>query len=484
MIWAYKYPPRENRSGEFGIGAQPKPIKVNEVNLNQDEYKWYKIPSNVSSECVSFVNDEKGVDDDIFQDSISLAHDERSYPTRKQYVYSTLPHNIYVMYPNNIIMPVKQCPELATRFYGKFDRTTETISAHGVYVVDYISLREIKFNNMTLEMILTFYKNSNIVASDNKDISNTLLEYITRHRDSKSYLRIITFVPEYNFRHHNVVFVPNTGLCIGTGEMMHNYLHPNSREAFHLAKKETIEANNFVSIDIVDNTTKNDYFVKVGTKIYKLEPERDKSKQEGVGYTMFKNNTIMDTTFVNLEDAKKELGVFNSKKECDNYGNTGRIIENESRRLDIEDKRLDLEESKMMNELQKANNERVKELMKHEHYKEKHNLEMDKLHLEIDKAKLDRKLYLEKLNLDLKLTKLEREEKYTKIITDMLKCAIDIKKAQYDIYKSELEFESDIYKQEFNERKMRYEEIMHGQKVALDGIGGLTKIINLIGQYL
>lgn len=483
-MYGFKYPPREDRDGEFGIGAQPKPIKIREVETNIEEYQWYKIPANVSSECVSFVNDEKGVDDDIFQDSISLEYEARNYPARKQYIFSTLPHNIYVMYPNNIIMPVKQYPELASRFYGKFDRTTETISGQGVYIVDYISLREIKFNNMTLDMVLSFYKNSNIVASENKDIAATLLEYITKYRDSKSYLRIITFVPEYNFRNHNVVFVPNTGLCIGTGEMMYKYLHPNSREAFHLAKKETIDASNFVSIDIVDNTTKNDYFVKIGTKVYKLEPERDMTKEEGVGYTMFKNKDVIDTTFVSLEDAKKELGIFNSKIECDNYGNSGKIIENEARKLELEDKKLDLEESKMMNDIQQANNDRIKELMKHEHYKEKHNLEMNKIHLEIDKTKLDRKLYLEKLYLDLRLTKLEREDRYTKIITDMLKHAIDIKKAQYDIYKTELEFESDIQKYEFNERKMRYDEIMHGQKVALDGIGGLTKIINLIGQYL
>lgn len=499
---------------------------------SEDEYKWFKVPVNVGNEVFVFPSHEGNLTDDlIFRRSMYFDQNANMYPDRKQYIYSTLPYPMYVMYPNNIVAPITTHVELATRFYGKFDNP-DARSGHGVYIVEYISLKSITKMSAGLARIMDYYINGKLVGNENEYIVPAIKEVLDSNDYTYKYIRIITFVPEYLIRIHNVVFVPNVGLTVGTASVMENYAHPNSKEALYATKNVVSEAKNYIQIEIVDNNTTHDYFTKIGKEIHKIEPERNPNKQEGIGIVKFLNSTKVSQNFVALQDCR-DLGIYNTLKECECDGNLGKTIENKARELELENRKLDHEENKLLHEENLLRMETDKEELKFNHYKEKiridtelmklkHTFEVeenemskierkDKFVLEVMKHLIEKermeKEYVNSLsrerieNYKLKNAEIqERLENYrlasaaTKERIERYK--LELEKYGLEVVKKELDYKQDLldYKQdeldyeydklEYDREEIEYERNNRSRRLLLSVAEFATKGINLLGKYL
>ena len=455
----YAYEKKYGRGAGQDTAPYPK-----DISQNVEDYRWYKVPADVSPDVVVYngtvIDGKEAIfaSDEFGADGIG----DIDAPTKKTFIYTTLPYPIYVMYPNNLIAPVAYDNSIANRYAGKTRNIKGSNTAQGIYVVEITSFAANKgYTDFYFPGLIDFYKNTNIVASENLEIQKDVIDIFTnRHRYDKS-SRVVTYIPEYALKDHNVVYVPSLGLCFGSASILKNYVHPLSRESVYIKTHEIENVNNFISIDIIDNTTKNDYFLKIGKDILKLEPERNTTKPEGVVYKLHKNSEIVDKKFVSLFDAKEKLGVYNTRIECEHDGNVGKQIENAARRIELEDKKLDLEESKLVNARYISDNEREKEIVK------KQTME-----IELTKELAKHEFYKYKLKIGLEMLEAERTDKYLKYMADYTKYMMDVRKQEFDLIKHHYEI-----------NKMQFDAEKQEREIILSKMSQLDKIIKIIGSY-
>lgn len=315
--------------GRSNVSPQNRP-----VNERMDGNAWYKYPEDEREDSVMFVSKQIGSPDVMFG-SYPQGDDREKFPDHKQYIFATSRHGkMQVMYPNNMVLPVRDNPDLASMYFGKFQTKNCGATSDGIYILDYFAIRNLPTDKASLYEFLNYYLNSGIVLNGAKNTLNEVVNAInTDRRDA--YVRIVTFVPRGVFASSGAVFVRQAGVVIGYG-IAGKYVHPYSEEASYMANKVAKTATNYVEIDIVDNSGNNDYFVSVGNEIVRLEPQKDLSKPNGASLNIYRDSNCVVSKRCDLSDISSTLGVYRSKDEALYNGDVVKAKEQviENRKLD------------------------------------------------------------------------------------------------------------------------------------------------------
>lgn len=348
------------------------------VDERMDGNAWYKYPESEKEDSVVFVSKQIGSPDVMFG-NYSQGEDRERFPDHKQYIFTTSRHGkMQVMYPNNIVLPVRDNPDLASMYFGKFQTKTCGVTSDGVYIIDYYAIRNLPTDKAGLYEFLDYYANSGIVLNGAK---NTLEDVVNAiHSDRRdAYVRIVSFVPKGVFVSSGAVFLRQTGVVIGYG-IAGRYIHPYSEEASYMAGKVAKTATNYIEIDIVDNTGNNDYFVSVGNDIVRLDPEKNLSKPNGASLSIYRNDTCVATRQCNLDSINTELGIYKSKEEAVYNGNVIKAKEQliENRKLDARILESELSFKKVLHSKELENSKFDNDMLRMAAEKENIELDMEK----------------------------------------------------------------------------------------------------------
>ena len=452
------------------IAAEVK-ITPEEENLN-NYYRTnhlFKTPKNKVSSFIGFSNEEEGQDDLIFDNWIALDSDLR-LEDHKQFIYSTLPTDMYVMYSNNMVTPIARHPNIASKVQGYYKKQNWVGEYTGIYIVDYFSLKMLKTNTKEYSNVMRYLEYAHSCGVLESVVFNNLNNLLAKGNYYNKYLRIITIVTSSNLMQNNPIYVPHTGLCIGDESLLDNYVHPATKQYKHnVGKIVESDVKNYIEIDIVDNTSVNDYYIKVGNKVLKLEQERNFDKPEQVGISLWKNNRMVSTEYTDL-DKINSLGIYNSIKQAELEGNAGKEIENKAKELAIEENKLNTQRLNSENDLKSA------------HYKStKIGLELQrdivKNDFELDKLKIEKEILKNKYQFEIENNLIEIQLRNHKLVSDIVMAKLGLINAEMKFAAEEIKHEFDMEKFRMDMRKARENSIT----TTIDAIG---KIIKLIGACL
>lgn len=401
------------------------------------------------------------------------------YPDFKQYVFSTVKHPLWVMYPNNLVSEIRSKHTIA--YSTKYlDRMCGSGSdGIGVFIVNcyyfaysHHSSSEYKEHLAKRLKGLSIFKNNN---AGYQDVINKINSLHTRkyYSSEQIEIRTITFVPYHVIARYYKVFIPSTGLVIGGGFVSDATVHPLSDMYFDSDKYKS-DIKNTIEINVVDNTTTNDYYIRVGKKILKLHKMQDPTKPEGCYINLYSNELLIDTAATQLETSSK-LGIYNNIEDAEYEGN-------------VEHK---LEEMKFQNELSKLQFEKEKlsiEIEKLTYEKERLTLERDKLGIVLQKNELERerirfdtkKLSQDKIlseaTFDYEIMKMKYELYILqeKRLTNMMNNYIDVQ-IKYFGFLQEIKIQNNRFKFETEKRL---------QSTSIDPIDAISKVTRLVSLFV
>ena len=474
-----------NTNNQEEIAVVEETTIEEEVNPEKERWRnhnWFKPPRSDLHHAVKFYNDDTNNEttDLIFTRMSANTSSFITAPDYKQYIFNTIPNkDMYVMYPNNMVLPIMRHPEMQSRcanyiIQNKVVKQPDWhVLSSGVYIIDYYSLKMMSRNGNYQKEILKYLDYASQHGVVDFDTVTKLKEILSTENTYNplpgKYLRIITLISGEDICRYNTLFVPHAGVCIGSQDLMDNYIHPSSCQYQHNIKKNISTVKNYIEIDIVDNTTKNDYFIKIGNKVMKLEQERDESKPEKVGISLWKNDKLSQEVYTTLDNIN-ELGIFNSRIQAERDGNAGLEIENKAKELEIEKTKLDTQQLTSNNELKTA-----------QYRTEKVDLELQsdivKNHFEIDKTKAERELFESKAIYEVESAKLDFYGKAQKMAGDIVgtKLAIMLAETKYELEEAKFDYETE---------KMNLELAKAREARATSFADAAVKTIKLIGSCL
>lgn len=406
--------------------------------------------------------------DKVFLDNdIGLANAYDS-PDRKQYVITDMHCDVYVMYSNNIVMPVRKLTSISRSLGLK----SELMKKHktGIYIVEYYKLLGPNNNKQINTKINTYYSKYGNYIYNGKD--EILQRIASMDRDefypglfNERWLRIVTFIPDAMITTHSAVHVPNTGLVVGNATLCEERLHPSNDKYSHYVKSLVSDAKNFIEIDIIDNVGEGDYYVKVGHQVVKLRSTQDYTQTDKAMYTIYSNKIPVDVREATPSTMQEVLGIYPTPREAELNGDLNKQteikkLENEMRKIELDKEKLEYEKNKLQLELDKMALE-IEKLKK-----EKEKLEFEK---ELEKAR-----YVQEMN------KIELKNKTIALDTNKVEMTHQLKILEHNqaVQKIGLDARMILYKWMVDTKAMKMELMARGYKNQLDLDKDAIKLTN------
>lgn len=377
---------------------------------------------------IVFSNNETSQNDTVFntyigynQSNINSIVNDRDYnkPDYKQYIFSTMGKGINAMYPNNMVVPVRLKPTL--NGYGMYGELAKhlgknTSIPNGVYVIEYFTIRNdpTTIANSAIDYYLET-NNINLGYNVTEHIIKILGERKGNKIPAEIQLRLVTFVCEKTITDHTNVFVPGANIVLIKGNINHGLIHPNSNSSKIISEAlRSMESNNIIYIEIIDNENAIPYFIKIGNTVHKIFSHRDPTKMSG-GYVAIKKNGSYQSEDLNCGISKLgEIGIYKSYDQAITEGDVAKLAE--LRKTEIDKEKLKFEYDKIVHEREKLRLEMV-------HYKEKHELEMHKKRVETNlmhgKGMIDLHLSVSKFKLETVTATFKHKADNVKSVFDM-----------------------------------------------------------------
>lgn len=361
---------------------------------------FIRIPLEEATECdpVFFNNDAGRKKDDI--------HNDIDYkdPDYKQWIFHTTSiANLFVQYPNNLILPIRDKMELKNAYFLHKELNMKT-NENGVYIIDVYRLCPTYSNTEDfLQSIANYCGTTHNVYGYVSDIRSVLKEKLrvwtksNYHKLKPITLRIVTFIPESELIKNNKLYLISNGITIGSGEIKPDLVHPNS--AIYKDHHKVIECDlgNHIEIDIQDPYTGQMYYINIGNEVYPVKSNHSKDREPKAIINVHHGLDTISTRSSSLEEMGEKLGIFKTESDAKYNGNHQLLndkirLENEYNKLlmekesfnykaDIEKQKLELEMLKIQYSLSKL-----------EHDKELMELELNKLREEHKMAMSERQL--------------------------------------------------------------------------------------------
>ena len=324
-------------------------------------------------------------------------------PDRAQYVFSTIESPLYVMYPNGYTSEVRQKMSLTRdRNLIRFLDNRHDATGRGIFIVErfLFTRKQIQHKDFCRGIVERFNSLSlSAIQTSAQDIASMLyripsLKLNGEYEPLSTTFRVVTFIPERAIFEHRRIYHPDSGLLVGFGTISEKTQHPCNNRFVEDFKKLTCDTQNFIEVEIVDNHSNQEYWIKVGNKIFKLDPTRDRNRAEACHIDLHVNDTRI-AKFEDTLDNINDHGIFHSRQEAETEGN-----------LDAKIKMMEME-----NKQQAIENEKIKLSQ------EVTRLQNENQKLEIEKAKLSLDRY--RINIDYRLTHERYQYELTKMILDV-----------------------------------------------------------------
>lgn len=325
-------------------------------------------------------------------------------PDKKQYVFSTMENPTYVMYSNGFASEIRYKPELLRqRCLIDFLTGSKDDLGRGIFIVEYFTYyrscsAEKEFTRTIVERFNTL--NFTCERTNGDRIASALynIGHMTKgalYNNAMVTFRIITYIPEKIVYEKRRIYHPDSGLLVGFGPISERTQHPCNDSFTEEFKKLYCDGQNFVEIEVIDNHSNEEYWIKIGNNLFKLDPTRNTDRAEAGHIDFHVNNaTIAKYKSTSLDDLQT-LGIYKSKQEAEAEGNLEfklKILEMENKQQAIENERIRLEQ-----EVKKLQN--------------------DKERLEVEKAKLSLDRY--KINIDYKITEQKYKYELSKMVLEI-----------------------------------------------------------------
>lgn len=383
--------------------------------------------SNVTAiKPLTFHNRQSDLGDSVFNTPLGFntgkpsVVEDKDYnrPDYQMYVLSTMGQGLNTLYPNNMVTPVRIKPSLSGMqminiLSNYLDKKTST---NGVFIIEYYTLH----NDPTaeIERCIDYYLNTNNLTFD-YELKDDIYKMLGERRGNRApidmKIRLVTFIKENDIKEHSNVYVPGPNVVICNGKL-NNVTHPNAYNKKNVSDSiKSIESDNVMYMEIVDNNGNKPYFIKIGNKIHKIFSTIDPAKPDGCSMFLKKNGTLdFMSMSCGLDKMEEELGIHSSYDNSLSEGNATKLSELEKIKLDK--KKIEFEYHKLEHELKKMKLDMV-------HTKEKHNMDVYKKSLDIilmeEKAIIESITIANKFILDTKLA--------------LFKHSYDMDKSRYDI---------------------------------------------------
>lgn len=402
---------------------------------------------------------------------------------RQQYVFSTMGHGLYVMYPNGFASEIRDKKALLHQADLIKFLSGPNSTGRGVYIVENMLLHRSYFSSEAFKVALTNrFKAINFNINTTKqtakliDIVNAMTRY-GQYVNPLVKFRLITFIPENIIAEHMRVYNPATGLLIGYGTINELIVHPCNTKYIEKLKEASSTVKNFVEIDIVDNTTDKEYWMKIGNQAVHLVPERDYRRRESCYVSISLNEKMMYTDSCSLQEAAKMLGIYNTKEEAEYNGNKDNIIKEMEYKIKFDN--LQNETLKLNQDIIKLRNDNDKLAIE----KQKLALEYKRLLFDFDKLKYDKdKLDIDKFKseIDYDLAKERYKLELVKLLAEVRhmndKFTLFRYNAIFDLIKKKMEYDN---AEKISENKINYEEFKSTREVISDVQDAVSTTLSL-----
>lgn len=371
----------------------------------ENYYNYEKIYKDYSAP--SFLNQEVYTADDIFRDfgfttgAISV-HDDIHYasPEHKQYIFTNADTECYVMYPNNICTPIrKKSMYRITESKGMNKMLRSQQPTGYIVVVDYYTINtNSQLGVNYVHNLVEYYRNASNIYPNNLEIKDYITNFLRSTKKGTQLLhpvtvRIITKIPLEDVQKYKKLYVPTCGIVLAIGKLHNNFVHPASEQYTEYSKRVWSDVSNHIEIDLVDNGTMNNYYMKVGNEIVKLHPSKNVDRKDGCIVSVYKDQTLVTSKSVELSNIN-EVGAYHTEEEAEYHGNMQ--LKNETAKLQVDFDKIKLEKEKLRVEVQKL----AVDKLEIEHRKEKLNIELyqleEKLKHEREKMECEKFLMREK----------------------------------------------------------------------------------------
>lgn len=402
---------------------------------------------------------------------------------RQQYVFSTMGPGLYVMYPNGFASEIRTKPALLNQTDLIKFLSGPNSTGRGVYIVENMLLHRSYFSSEEFKVSLTNrFKAMNFNINTTKQTANLIdiVNAMTKHRQYVHpfvKFRLVTFIPEKVILEGMRIYNPATGLLIGYGPITDLILHPCNTKYIEKLKEASSTIKNFVEIDIVDNTTDKDYWMKIGNQTVHLVPERDYRRREACYVSISLNEKMMYSDSSTLQDAAKVLGIYNTKEEAEYNGNKDNILKEMEYKIKFDN--LQNETLKLNQDIIKLRNDNDKLAIE----KQKLALEYNRLLFDFDKLKYDRdKLDIDKFKseIDYDLTKERYKIELVKLLSEIRlmsdKITLFRYNAIFDLIKKKMEYDN---AEKISENKINYEEFKSTREVISDVQDAVSTTLSL-----
>lgn len=402
-------------------------------------------------------NDIPGIrENDIKNDSTYKS------PDRQQYVFSTMGNHLYVLYPNGFASEIREKKALLYQSgLAKFLKGSH-VNGRGVYIVEsmlfhrsYLSNYEFVFGLTERFKSIDFNYNANLLSQQLLAEVNLLSRH-GKYQNINVRFRLVTFIPETAIIEGQRVYHPDSGLVIGYGLISPGVVHPCNSEFLKNNRNAESDIKNFIEIDIVDNTTNNEYWTTIGNKPIRLFPERDYRREDACYINFNINEKMINSKSASLQDAADVLGIYNSKEEAEYNGNRENMLKEMEYKIRYEG--IQNDNIKLHQDIAKLKNDNDKLAIE----KQRLTLDYKRLLFDFEKLSFDR----DKMDVDKLKSEIEYKLIKEKYRVDMYKLAAELKhmhqkfdlfmyNAIFDLIKKKMDFDN---AGKINESKFNYEE--------------------------
>jgi hypothetical protein len=399
------------------------------------------IPLGACNQKFTFVNKETARNDIIFNakplrsnhsiDPVPVNDKDYNKPDHEKYFFSTMGSGVNVMYPNNMVTPIRSKPSLNGYItYNELTRfgINRNELSQGIYIVEYYNMYN--DGSANVETIIKYYFEENhidysndIVAAIREQLSNS----INRVIDSMIKLRIVTYISKQTIDEFHHIYVPSTDVVITRGDIDNRLIHPSSSKY-----KENIDNNieinkHSIVIDIIDNEHAKPYFINLGNETLRLFPTRDYTKEEGVSIKVYKGKDLITDRKSHINTMANDLGIYNTQDAAKTNGDITKLIE--IRKLDLEEKKLKLENKKIENDDTKQNKEMIMLDKRHDHESKMMVQKFEIGQLDIAKKYTEQEIMLNKASIDMQMS----------VSKHKMESAISINKNKHEIHKMQID---------------------------------------------
>lgn len=291
-------------------------------------------------------------------------------PLHTQYVIKNFKEDVFVMYPNNIVLLPFTDPFIledygnATQSFYENSKElslevdfTSSIRKYFkiepkdkvILIIDYLTIdRNSKesfnklfnyYNESAYDRF--FYRSNNVTMGMRSNMNFNFAKYVFER------VRVVTLIryEELEQAKHHMLNVSKCGITLS----LHNapgigIESPLSKEYKNFVKQQdTAQIENGFKITIVDNYTNKDYYMKMGNEVIKLDVTNGKRNnlEQGIYFQYIKNSVPIMEKRIPLKECSS-LGIFNSKDEALAYGDLKSQVEIEKIQCERETAQLKL----------------------------------------------------------------------------------------------------------------------------------------------